>query len=67
MKLEVYGQISINIPNMRFHKIDPVWAEIFLADGRMGRHDEGVVAFRNLVNALKNKKFVGTPVFESNT
>lgn len=52
---------------MRFHKIDPVWAEIFLADGRMGRHDEGVVAFRNLVNALKNKKFVGTPVFESNT
>jgi hypothetical protein len=32
-------------------KIRPVMADVFHADGRTGRNDEALVAFRNFANA----------------
>ena len=38
-------------------KVRPLGMELFHADRRMGRHDEGKVSFRNIAKASKNSLF----------
>jgi hypothetical protein len=57
MKLKFSGHIFEKYSNIKFHKIRPVGAELFLEDGgKDGRTDmtKLIDAFRNFANAPKN-------------
>jgi len=55
MKIEFYYRFSKNTQTSNFMKICLVGAKLFHADrrtdGRMDRHDEPIVTFRNFTNA----------------
>ena len=59
MKLEFSLQIFTKYLNIKLHKIRPIGAELFHADGRTDRqtdrHDEANSRFSNFANAPKKR------------